>query len=107
MRTQAAKRSSQFEDGEDKVASLEKQVKKVKSEKRAVEDVSWWIRVYCVQLYVHCVTLFWTWPTNLMSSNHPPNALYLNSYETHSENQTSVRTYCTPFMYIVALYVLE
>ena len=40
MRTQAAKRSSQFEEGEDRAAELEKQVKKFKSEKRAVEDVS-------------------------------------------------------------------
>ena len=41
MRTRAAKRSSQFEEGEDKAAELEKQVKKIKSEKRAVEDVSY------------------------------------------------------------------
>lgn len=40
MRTQAAKRSSQFEEGDDKAAELEKQVRKIKSEKRAVEDVS-------------------------------------------------------------------
>lgn len=46
VRTQAAKRSSQFEEGEDKVAVLEKQVRKVKSEKRAVEDVSYGLWVY-------------------------------------------------------------
>lgn len=40
MRTQAAKRSSQFEEVDDKAAELEKQVKKIKGEKRAVEDVS-------------------------------------------------------------------
>ena len=62
MRTQAAKRSSQFEEGDDKAAELEKKVKKIESEKWVVEDVS-----YClVELSVlsvcvclrYCVSLY-------------------------------------------------
>ena len=62
MRTRAAKRSSQFEEGDNKAAELEKQVKNIKSEKWAVEDVS-----YClVELLVlsvcvclrYCVSLY-------------------------------------------------
>ena len=57
VRTQAAKRSSQFEEGEDKAAELQKQVKKFKSEKRAVEDVSCCQveLLVCVFLCVFCV----------------------------------------------------
>ena len=57
VRTQAAKRSSQFEEGEDKAAELQKQVKKYKSEKRAVEDVSCCQveLLVCVFLCVFCV----------------------------------------------------
>ena len=62
MHTWAVKCSSQFEEGQDKAAELEKQVKKIKSEKRAVEDVSYCLvelsvlsvcvcLQYCVSLY--------------------------------------------------------
>ena len=62
MRTRAAKRSSQFEEGEDKAAELEKQVKKIKSEKRAVEDVSYClvellVLSVCVCFVVLCIML--------------------------------------------------
>ena len=41
MHTWDVKCSSQFEEGQEKAAELEKQVKKIKSEKQAVEDVSY------------------------------------------------------------------
>ena len=62
MRTRAVKHSSQFEEGQDKAAELEKQVKKIKSEKRAVEDVSHClvellVLSVCICLW-YCVSLY-------------------------------------------------
>ena len=62
MHTWAVKCSSQFEEGQDKAAELEKQVKEIKSEKQAVKDVSYCLvelsvlsvcvcLQYCVSLY--------------------------------------------------------
>ena len=47
VRKHAARKTSWMEDGDDKISQLEKDLKKMKSEKQKLEDVS----VHCPQLH--------------------------------------------------------
>ena len=47
VRKHAARKTSWMEDGDDKISQIEKDLKKMKSEKQKLEDVS----VHCPQLH--------------------------------------------------------